>query len=751
MAPTQADAKTGGAVRRSILLLAAIFAAVLGAMWAKSLLIELPRVAQASPGEFDANRAAARLAFVLGDERPHPTDTDANDGVRGRIIAQLASLGVQPMVRDQLACNQLYKSRGVSCARVRNVVARLGPATGKAMLLSAHYDSTPSGPGAGDAGIGVATLLEVAAILKDRPLRRPVMLLFNEGEELGLIGARAFLADPLSRNVDSLVNLEARGVRGPVNMFETSRPNGAAIGVFSRAARRPFANSLSTDVYRLMPNYTDVNTFEERRWLTLNLAPIGNETRYHSPGDNLAALDRATLQHMGDQTLAIARELDGGTPSAGGDRIFMDLAGRLLVNLPLPIGVVLLIALLAGFAILTIRRGAPWRSVAIAVGTLVGSALLCWLAVALIGAMRHGMFWRAHPVWTTMGAYASVLLVASVLLATVGKRLTGRQLRPAAWFLFSAVGGVILLFAPGGIIFFLFSPLLAMAGMVAAHWWKPAELTGSVAAILLLYLTWGAMLGLLEELLNSGPMLVFAPLGALLLLPVVIEAKPLIDAARLRGTAIVGGSLALLLWAAAAAAPAYSAERQQRFVIEHVTDVRSGKAAWSVLNGKVPLPDSYGIVGEWRWGSLPYTKPQRWLADAPPTANAKAPAAEKLAVANNGSERTITLRLRTNGAERMSLIAAADARIRAAGVPGFVRPIDPAADAGTYGISCSGRSCDGLELVIVQGKTQPTAFTLVGARSALPSSARPLIAGRPKHARPQYTPDQTVVFDRIRL
>ncbi len=81
-------------------------------------------------------------------------------------------------------------------------------------------------------------------MLKDRPLKRPVILLFNEGEELGLVGARAFLADPLSRNVDSLINLEARGVRGPANMFETSRPNAAPVGAVRTrrgASRRQFA------------------------------------------------------------------------------------------------------------------------------------------------------------------------------------------------------------------------------------------------------------------------------------------------------------------------------------------------------------------------------------------------------------------------------------------------------------------------------------------------------------------------------
>ena len=62
----------------------------------------------------------------------------------------------------------------------------------RAVLLNAHYDSTPAGPGAADDGIGVATLLEVGSVLQHQPLKRPVILLFNEGEEYGLNGAAAF-------------------------------------------------------------------------------------------------------------------------------------------------------------------------------------------------------------------------------------------------------------------------------------------------------------------------------------------------------------------------------------------------------------------------------------------------------------------------------------------------------------------------------------------------------------------------------
>ncbi|GAA4717868.1 M28 family peptidase [Sphingomonas lutea] len=738
-------------MRKPILLLA-VLVTILAAMGLRSQLTAIPAArSQSAPTQFDANRAHARLAVVLREQVPHPADTAANDVVRARLIAQLRGMGLSPIVRDQRACNELYKSRGVSCARVRNVIATVGPATGKALLLSAHYDSTPTGPGAGDAGIGVATLLEVAALTKDRPLQRPIIFLFNEGEELGLIGARAFLDDPLSRNVDSLVNLEARGVRGPVNMFETSRPNAAAIAVFKRAAANPVANSLSTDVYRLMPNYTDVNTLAERGWLTLNLAPIGNETRYHSPGDDLAALDRATLQHMGDQTLALVAELDPGVPKAQADWIFMDLGGRYLFTLPLAVGLLVLAALLLAVARVSWARGGLARTGAVVIGTLLLSTGLTWLMLALLGAARPGHFWRAHPMWTHLAISATVALVAVVLLATVGRRVDRTHLRPLFWLVFLILGAIIAIAAPGGVVFFLLPPTLLLIGMFARRWWPRAEQAGALAAVVALYLTWGAMLGLLEELLNAGPLWVFAPLGVLIILPALIEAKPLIVRPMRRVAGLVAMSPMILLWAMVAAVPAYSADRQQRFVIEHVTDATTGKAYWSILNGKAPLPHAYREMADWRWAALPTAEAKRWVAAAPRAPGIAAPTAQVVSTVANGRERAVTARLRANGSTRLTLIGPKDARIRAAGTAGFVRPIDAAAEEGEYLISCFGRSCDGAELHIRIDRAEPVTFKLVGMRAGLPVSAAPLLDAKPRFARPQYAPNQTLVVSRVRI
>lgn len=727
---------------RPVLLLCALLLALLGALAATPLLVQPPEVRTSSgPGQFDAVRAKARLATILGNQQPHPADSFGDDAVRARLIGQIDALGLHPIVRDQFACNEIYKQRGVSCARVKNVIVALGPATGKALLLNAHYDSTPVGPAAADDGVGVATLLEVASILKNERLNRPVIFLFNEGEELGLIGARAFMADPLSGRVDSLVNLEARGTTGPVTMFETSLPNAPPVRAFARAVDRPFANSLTTDFYRQLPNYTDVNSFSERGWLTLNFAMIGNETRYHSPGDDIASLDARSLQHMGDQTLSLARELSTGTPTGGGTLLFADIAGRQLVMLPAVAGYGLLGVLVIGFAAISFRRGGLWGGLAIVVTGIVIGAALAWAGTFLMGLARPGSFWRAYPLWMHLAAYACGLLGAVAALAYIGRRLTIQQLRSSFWLGFLLFGVAIFIIAPGGVIYFLLPPLIALIGVLVKQ-----ERIGAIVAAVLLWLTFGEILALLGDLMNNGPFFIFAPLALIIAMPWLIEAKSLIG----KHATAVAAALMLVGWAAVAAVPAYSADRQQRFLIQHATDTATGKAYWSIVNDRAPLPRNYGNVAGWHRAELPHIEGKRWIAPAASLADLTAPKLQLLASSRNGDLRTVTFRLETNGAETIFVEGPKDAQIVSAGSGNFVRPIARDTE-GEYYLSCFGRSCDGAQLQFTTRNANPIAFTLIGMRRGLPATAGPLLGQRPRFARPQYSPDATLTISRISL
>jgi hypothetical protein len=739
-------------MRRETLVAWAIIVLVLAAMPAKSFLVSVPAVrAHNGPAQFDAVRATERLGRILGDQRAHPADSDADDAVRARLTGELQAMGLRPVVRDQFACNDFQKARLVACARVHNVVAMLGPAKGKALLLNAHYDSVPVGPGAADDGIGVATLLEIGSILKNRPLRRPLILLFNEGEELGLVGARAFLADPLSRNVDSLLNFEARGVTGPVTMFETSEPNASAVAAFAGAVDRPYASSLSTDVARLIPNDTDVTTFKERGWLALNFAITGNETRYHSPGDDLAALDMKSVQEMGDQALATASQLSAGAPQIHGQRIFFDLLGRAFVQMPLPFGAGGLLLLLALFAAIGWRRRVLARGAAVVFSAMLVAGALSWLATAVMGALVAGTYWRAHPQIAFLAIDATALFGALAVLRTFGANLETRQLRTAYWFVFLVLGALLAIAAPGAIIYFLIPPAVALLGVGIARWSRPAETLGGLAALLLLYLTWGELLAALEELFTPGPLWVVAPVVAIMITLPAVEANHLFSRIDRRALLPASASIALLAWIIAGTSPAYSADHQQRFTIEHVTEFPSRQSQWSVLNDGAPLPKAYRGAEAWHQGKLPFFERVRWFAKAPFAPGVQAPSIQLLETVRNGAEHRSRIRLRANGSERILLIAPADSRVSAAGAAGFVRPIGSADTSGKFIVSCTGRGCDGVELTIVQGKAAPSVFTLVGARNGLPASAASLLFARPRFARPQYTPDETIAVTRIGL
>ena len=748
-------------MKRPALLLAILLLLMLGLLAFKGRLLALPNVrSEARAGEFDTARAIGRLQRILGDQRPHPADSAANDAVRARLVAELRAIGLSARITDHFACNGAPDTRAMGCGRVRNVVATIGPAQGRHLLIVSHYDSTAVGPGAADDGIGVATMLEIAAQLSRRDLKRPVSFLFNEGEEAGLLGARAFVdRDPLAGRVGSVINLEARGVEGPAIMFETSRPNGAAIDWFARSVRRPVANSLSTDFYKLIPNSTDVRVFEEREWTILNFAVIGNETRYHSPGDDLAALSRRSVQHMGDQALALASDHASGRAAAEpGTQIFADLYGRALVVIPEALGLLGLAGLLAVTAYLAWRRriGLGYSLGAVLLA-MIGSAALVFVVHSALRSLSGGEFWRAYPEATGIAIALIALFASSAALLALARKVSTGALRAAYWLVFLLLGAAISAAAPGASIFFLLPPLVTVIGMALGG--KAAQPLATFAALLLLLL-WTPLLALVEILLDFDNAWAFAPLYAVLMLPALIEMRALAQTLPARAAGAVLGIAALASWAVAAALPDYSDDRKQSFGIEYLTE-NGGKARWLVVNDGAALPPEFLEAG--RFASdfeVPWSTRKRWARAAPPGL-ARPPGLEMLAQRMTTEGRAVSFRLKANGAESVTLFAPPAARVRAVSAGGWARRMgqadDPEKDAAATGVSrhyflrCRGRSCDGLRVDMVLASQTPVEWTVIGSRAGLPEAARALLVARPVNAAPQYTADATIGVTKLRF
>ena len=144
-------------------------------------------------------------------------------------------------------------------------------------------------------------LLETLRALRAGPqLTHDVIALITDGEEAGLLGAAAFVREhPWARDVEFTMNVEARGTKGPSLMFETGAGNLDAVRTLRRVGGGR-ATSLSTFVYRLLPNDTDLSETARLDKPAMNFAFIGGVNRYHTAQDDTAHLDPRSVQDHGD-------------------------------------------------------------------------------------------------------------------------------------------------------------------------------------------------------------------------------------------------------------------------------------------------------------------------------------------------------------------------------------------------------------------------------------------------------------------
>ncbi|MGH9826273.1 MAG: M20/M25/M40 family metallo-hydrolase, partial [Blastocatellia bacterium] len=224
-------------------------------------------------------------------------------------MAELSAMMLKPEVQRTTAISETQR-RPVVAATVENVFARLpGSESSKAILLLCHYDSVQNGPGASDDGAAVAAMLEAArALLVGPKLKNDVVFLFSDAEEVGQLGAQAFVdQSPMASDIGIVLNFEARGTGGPSIMFESSNDDGWLIEGLARAAPFPVANSLGPEVYKRLPNDTDLTIFKRNGFSGLNFAFIDGVARYHTKMDNLEEVDQASLQHHGSYMVSLAR------------------------------------------------------------------------------------------------------------------------------------------------------------------------------------------------------------------------------------------------------------------------------------------------------------------------------------------------------------------------------------------------------------------------------------------------------------
>jgi len=425
--------------------------------------------------QFSGERALAHLVDMIGNDKPHPAGSEENRRVLEVLRNKFDALGYETQIQKTLACTTHYPG----CSQVENFIAVLeGGGSGDAILLTTHYDSVPAAPGAGDAGAGVAALIEVARILKTEPAgnntgRNDVIFLITDGEEGGLRGASGFANEhPLMKRVKLVVNLEARGVSGPSTMFETNKGNLALIQQFAKTNPYPVANSLSYEIYKLLPNDTDYSIYRRMGVAGLNFAFTGDVALYHSARDDIAHLDKSSLQHHGENALAAVRafrDSDLSVLMGESDATYFDVFGRVLLHWPSSLNFPLSLLALLTFAFAVHKSHTNWRSNLLAATVLPGVIILAlvfsWLLSFPLGHWPQ-LFYLDHPYpWPGRLALLFTAALSAWILARIFRdrqSINYNMLVGRAGVLLAALSIIAAILMPGASYQFLV-PALAMA------------------------------------------------------------------------------------------------------------------------------------------------------------------------------------------------------------------------------------------------------------------------------------------------
>jgi hypothetical protein len=700
--------------------------------------------ADAPAPQFSAARAQAVLGRVLADQRPHPAGSAEAESVRGRILQELARMGIYARTQIGMSCRSEPRWGNIACATVTNIIAGVSPGAGepadKDVVLMAHSDSVAAGPGAGDDGSGVAILLETIRALKARGNeqargsggRHAIVAVFTDGEENGLLGANLFLKDPLRRaRTGAVINVEARGNQGPSYLFQTSKGNGPLIDLYARSVKRYATSSLYGEIYKYLPNDTDLTPVLAAGIPGYNFAFIGNAAQYHTPLDRRENLDPRSIQQQGDSVLALADALSRADHRAlkGEDAVYLDIwelwLPRLAAGWALPLSIAaFLLIVVAGLQTQRPRRDLPQPLLAAAMPALllagaVGIGFLLHGLAAWIAGVSDPSF--AHPVWLRLSLAFGVFAVALLAAQRAGAI--------ACWLWLSGLAVISAILAPGLSPYFLFPSLVAAPLLLAtARGGRDIALFIAALAALVIWIGLNAGAEPIMGLKLHPLFTVTAAFGLLALLPLLRPAAPW-------GRASAGSLLlALLLAVVAGFQPAFSDQAPQRLNLRYVE--QDGRAWWQA-DPVAQLPPSLRAAARFS------ASPQR-LVDVgyvAPAGSSQFPAPSAL-VQRSGDTVTLTLHAAGDG---VALLVPKEAALKSLSLGDATAK----ADGEETVIGCATPDCGSARLVLELGSPSPVRLTLIARRRGLPPLGAKLVKARPSWSVPSQSGDATLLVTSV--
>ena len=736
-----------------------------------------PKGLSAPSSVFSAARAFEKIKYLTSEQVPHSVDTKANRLVEQRLIELLRSMGYQEQIQDEQHCQE-YNYGRLRCTRVRNIIVKKdGTSKGKnGILLAAHYDSVPAGPGGSDAAAAVGTLLETARLLKQLDtIKNDVVFLFNEGEEFGLVGAKVFMQrHPLAKTLKLAINVEARGSTGQSVMFETGENSGWLVEQYFNSTPSPLSSSLFYEVYKFLPNDTDLTVFKEHELQGLNFAHAENEPHYHTPLDNLENLNLGSLQHHGDNVWGVLKTIVNQdlSTTAEGNLVYTDVLGTFDVHWQESSTLTITLALLSFLSVLIgilknnkeIRLGKVSIAAFILLFVIVVSTLSAWFAQFSVQTLSSTSFqWRADQTAMMVTLWLFVITTGLVFSKVTLKSLESLEVFVGQLLLFTLLSLVSSLFMAGISFLFIIPSVLGCLFLLLGIIASKANVKGLMSYMacgqsLIVMVVFLPIVKVLEIMVSysmsmaMGLFLGFVVIGLTPLLTLALESYR-----TLNRLLLAGGGACLILFAITTQQSAFSEHMPQGLNLIYVqkgqkAEVLTGASSQYPPQTLTKAFNSLELAQSLPWGSWMLHTGQVEHQDLKPLALEIID--NNLAEGSQTDIREVSLNIDDSDelmGVRLYIPVESDITSIAVGDDTFNIKGRKVTRNGYYEYLCRGIRCAKQTVTLKAAASSKTKILAVKVISGLPSAFSEKIKSRGKSAVPRQAGDQSFIISEIEI
>ncbi|MGE5355499.1 MAG: M20/M25/M40 family metallo-hydrolase [Deltaproteobacteria bacterium] len=567
-----------------------------------------------SPHKFSTSRAMKHIKFIADEH--HFVGTAHHKKVREYLVSELQKLGLNTEIQSRFSINEKWGGATMN----HNILARIkGTGNGKAVMLLSHYDSAPfASKGASDDAVGVATILEgLRAFIKSGVKHQnDIIILFSDGEEIGLNGAKAFVENhPWARDIGVVINFEARGSGGPsFTLLETNGGNEMMVKSFAKAScPYPVANSFLYSVYKMLPNDTDLTMFREIGNIEgYNFAFIDDFYDYHTSYDNYENIDINTVEHQGSYLMAMIgyfKNYDTAMIKSKKDYVYFTFPFLKIIYYPFSFAVPLYLffvvcfisLIIAGIYLKKIKVKKISIGLLFSTGLILGAVLfshLLWKLITFIhpsySDILHGFPYNGHD-YIAAFAFIACGLTSIVSFKVLRNNSAAEIIIPVA-FLWLLISGFLTFRLTGASFFIIPAAILTL--ILAIDFFVNLETETKLLIYAVLLIPFIIILSPFIQMFPVGLKMNFIPLSVFLTVMIVLTLLPVLH--KIRFNKMINYAIlffGVLFFVRAEFRSGFNEERPRHESINYVLYTDEKKAFWET-NNTVMEPWIQSIMGK---------------------------------------------------------------------------------------------------------------------------------------------------------